>query len=81
TSQSSTHSSLQTTSSSAQHHHALQLLFKRSALSLLLLASLPANSAIIDTGAAVNAATGYSLDYYTFIGMNLFFNTIGGFRR
>ncbi|MBJ9863682.1 MULTISPECIES: autotransporter outer membrane beta-barrel domain-containing protein [Citrobacter] len=69
-SQSSTHSSLKTTSSSAQQHHALQPLFKRSALSLLLLASLPAYSAIIDNGEVVNVATGYSLDYYTFIGMN-----------
>lgn len=58
TSQSSTHSSLNTTSSSAQQHHALQPLFKRSALSLLLLASLPANSAIIDNGEVVNVATG-----------------------
>lgn len=69
-SQSSTHSSLKTTSSSAQQHHALQPLFKRSALSLLLLASLPAYSAIIDNGEVVNVSTGYSLDYYTFVGMN-----------
>lgn len=69
-SQSSAKSSIKKTTSSAQQHHALQPLFKRSALSLLLLASLPAYSAIIDNGEVVNVSAGYSLDYYTFVGMN-----------
>lgn len=69
-SQSSAKSSIKKMTSSAQQQPALQPLFKRSALSLILLASLPAYSAIIDNGEVVNVSTGYSLDYYTFVGMN-----------
>ncbi|EGT3575417.1 autotransporter outer membrane beta-barrel domain-containing protein [Citrobacter amalonaticus] len=69
-SQSSAHSSLKTTSSSAQRQSSFESLFKRSALSLILLASLPAYSAIIDNGEVVNVSAGYSLDYYTFVGMD-----------
>ena len=69
-SQSSAHSSLKTTSSSTQRQSSFESLFKRSALSLILLASLPAYSAIIDNGEVVNVSAGYSLDYYTFVGMD-----------
>ncbi len=69
-SQSSAKSSIKKMTSSTQQQPALQPLFKRSALSLILLASAPAYSAIIDNGEVVNVSTGYSLDYYTFVGMN-----------
>ncbi|MDE5207435.1 hypothetical protein PYX06_23780 [Citrobacter amalonaticus] len=61
---------MKTTSSSTQRQSSFESLFKRSALSLILLASLPAYSAIIDNGEVVNVSAGYSLDYYTFVGMD-----------